>query len=98
MPSLEQNKLFMKYMAAREEADRHLARKKWNALTPREQGLVKDAAVFAYFLGTINQERDQLPPDSAILDSLFMGVESYRDLYPTLARLGEETTGDENDC
>ncbi len=54
------------------------------ALTPREQALVREAAVMGYVRGVCLGE--PIPPDSTIVADVVLGCLTFPDQYPTIAR------------
>lgn len=101
---------FAAYLAVRDQQRLDAAAAKWSALTAREQRLVREAAVLAYVHGTqlgLSHAHSglggtpQIPGDRDIVVRVLIDVEMFRDLYPTLARLGasadDDAAADEGD-
>lgn len=70
------------------------AEARWSRLTPQEQLLVKEAVVMGFFLGRTTPTMPY-PKDSEVLMDALITVNSYPDLYPTLAEYDTED-GEEN--
>jgi hypothetical protein len=62
----------------------------WSLLKPRDQRLVREAAVMGYVLGTRSDIKpdDEFPSDSTIVQEVLLACEDFGDLYPTIKRLG----------
>ena len=81
------------YFARRQQERATRAQQMWDLLKPRDQRLVREAAVMGYVLG----ERaghgrrsvmdDEFPRDSEIVAQVLLACESHGDLYPTIRRL-----------
>lgn len=76
------------YLAARDRERAQQVGEALGALTPREQALVKEAAVMGYVQGALaaGAVHPQIPPDSAVLTEVVGACLAMPDLYPTLAR------------
>ncbi len=82
------------YLADRDAERTNRADDMWAALTPREQRLVREAAVMAFCQGQMRGpiERADYPKDSAVVTLVLTEANAIPDLYPTLAALAEEPT------
>ena len=58
-------------------------------LTPREQALVRDAAVVGFVMGTITGyiPAEDFPADSKVIEEVLLVSKDQSDLYPTLGGL-----------
>lgn len=84
---------FAEYLAARDNERLLAAGKMWEALSEREQLLVKEATVMGYVrgfqhgLGVPHGASNKIPHDRDIVIEVLMHVRSFPDLYPWLCAL-----------
>lgn len=81
----------MAYFAERERQRDTAVARRWAALSPREQRLVREAAVMGYVQGvrSVPGSHDtQVPPDSTIIARVINACAAMSDLYPTIYRAG----------
>lgn len=79
----------LEYFRASEQARTDYVAATWNSLSPREQRLMKEAAVMGYVQGVrmhgpMNAE---IPPDSTIVYQVIASCRSNEDLYPFISGL-----------
>ena len=72
------------YFANRHAQEAMLTDQAWAALTPREQALVREAAVMGFVRGQFYGTERRTPKDSAIVRDVLTEVRGFADLYPTL--------------
>jgi hypothetical protein len=82
------------YFARCQERRKAKATKMWGLLKPRDQRLVREAAVMGFVQGErfgVTRKRGPFeggfPSDAAIVEQVLIAVESFPDLYPTFRRL-----------
>ena len=77
------------YFARRQQERQAHAQRMWSLLKPRDQRLVREAAVMGYVLGTRSgiKPDDDFPRDSEIVAQVLLACENFGDLYPTIKRL-----------
>ena len=88
MPTSDVTQQLVAYMDARRKQRDEEAAAKWEALSPREQHLVKEAVVMGWVQGAMAREVQQ--SDMSMVRTVLQQVESFPDLYPTLCALGDE--------
>lgn len=74
------------YLAARDRAREQRTDDALAALTPREQALVREAAVMGYVQGAMASRRQEIPPDSEVLRRVVTSCLAMPDLYPAISR------------
>jgi len=74
------------YLTAREHERDQRTTNALAALTPREQALVREAAVMGYVQGAMSQRGEAIPPDSKILRQVVTACLTMPDLYPHLSQ------------
>jgi hypothetical protein len=79
------------YFANRQAQESALTDQAWAALTPREQSLVREAAVMGFVRGQFYGTERRTPKDSAIVRDVLTEVRGFADLYPTLNHLTRPT-------
>lgn len=72
-------------IANRAAARANAAAEVYGALTERERGLVKDAAVMGYVQGLMRTREEGMPKDSQIVQLVVQECLAFPDLYPTLS-------------
>lgn len=83
-----------RYFAERERQRADDVRVTWDALSPVQQKLVREAAVMGYVRGSMAGEvaahkgafRTEIPADTAIVAEVISACLSMDDLYPTIRR------------
>lgn len=79
------------YLANMREKRSERAVQMYESLTPREQALVRDAAVMGFVNGVWAAgggiSRENFPPDSKVIEEVLLLCESQSDLYPTIGGL-----------
>lgn len=80
------------YFEARQQQRKSHAAKMWSLLKPRDQRLVREAAVMGFVQGTRagSQRYDDgepFPKDMEIVERVLIAMEGFPDLYPTFRRL-----------
>lgn len=80
------------YFARRQQERQAQVQRMWSLLKPRDQRLVREAAVMGYVLGerfglgrTVRD--NDFPTDSDIVAQVLLACEGQGDLYPTFRRL-----------
>lgn len=79
------------YFAAREQLRIRAVHRRWDALSKREQRLVREAAVMGYVQGVRSQPGSHgatIPHDNEIVTRVIDACAAMRDLYPTIYRAG----------
>jgi hypothetical protein len=78
----------VRYFAARRSHREGVVVAKYAALTEREKALVREAAVLGYVQGfRASPYTEAIPGDRLIVAGVLDAVDSFADLYPTLAAL-----------
>jgi hypothetical protein len=77
------------YFRAREQERTERRNAMWEALTPREQALVREAATMAFVRGTMRSS-EAIPKVSAIVADVLTECDGMPDLYPTISHLGDQ--------
>lgn len=79
------------YLANMREERSERAVQMYESLTPREQALVRDAAVMGFVNGLWAADgwvsKKDIPPDSKIIEEVLLLCEAQADLYPTIGGL-----------
>lgn len=77
------------YIANLREKRSAAATSMYESLTPREQSLVRDAAVMGFVQGSriTIEERGKFPADSEIIEEVLLACQWMSDLYPTIGGL-----------
>lgn len=74
------------YLAAHDHTRNQEIDTALNTLTPREQALVREAAVMGYVQGTTSAPDENYPRDTVVLRLVVAACLAMPDLYPTIAR------------
>jgi hypothetical protein len=83
------------YFEQRERARTERVSSVLGELTERERGLIHDAAVMGYVLGSRHRHGDDIPKDSAIVAGVVNACLAHADLYPTLTGYESEPDDEE---
>jgi hypothetical protein len=72
------------YLAASDRQRTERVVKNLERFTPREQQLIREAAVMGFVRGNMGARRDEIPPDSDVLYDVLVAIDGMRDLYPLI--------------
>lgn len=89
------------YIAERDDWRAQQVRRRWSALSKREQRLVREAAVMGYVQGVraVPGTYDfKIRPDREIVSMVIDACSSFPDLYPTICRAGSRRKTEEGDA
>lgn len=86
--------LMEQYLEMRERQRSQAVNDLLGSFTERERGLVRDAAVMGFLLGTMHGPTtpDNHPMDSDVVSRVVSHCQPHRDLYPTINRRGRRRT------